>query len=108
MLWVLFSAHRGSTIGITHGFSCINICRVPRKLFEHEAARPSVQISSEGPGKYYCNEITLDDSYSCITYDSNGKMWRKRPKTPHKFFQCDRKTKMVASLERCKDVLTSS
>ena len=27
-------------IGITHVFSCINICRVPRKLFEHEAVRP--------------------------------------------------------------------
>ena len=26
------------TIGITNVFSCINICRVPRKLFEHEAA----------------------------------------------------------------------
>ena len=32
-------------------FSCINICQVPRKLFEHEAARPNVQTSSEGPGK---------------------------------------------------------
>ena len=50
-----------SSIGITHGFSCTNICRVPRKLFEHETARPSVQISSEGPGKCYCNEITMDD-----------------------------------------------
>ena len=30
-------------IGITHVFSCINICRVPRMLFEHEADRPSVQ-----------------------------------------------------------------
>ena len=29
-------------IGIVHGFSCINICWVPRKLFEHESARPSV------------------------------------------------------------------
>ena len=38
-------------IGITHVFSCINICRVPRKLFEHEAVRPSVQTSPEGPGK---------------------------------------------------------
>ena len=38
-------------IGITHVFSCINICQVPRKLFEHEAFRPSVQTSSEGPGK---------------------------------------------------------
>ena len=32
-------------------FSCINICRVPRKLDEHEAVRPSVQTSHEGPGK---------------------------------------------------------
>ena len=30
-------------IGITHVFSFINICRVPRMLFEHEAERPSVQ-----------------------------------------------------------------
>ena len=37
-------------IGITHVFSCINNGRVPRKLFEHEAVRPRVQTSSEGPG----------------------------------------------------------
>ena len=60
-------------------------------LFEHDAARPSVQISSEGPGKCYCNEITMDDRCSCITYDSNGKLWRKRPKAPYKFFKCDGK-----------------
>ena len=28
-------------------FSCINICRVPRMLFEYEANRLSVQTSSE-------------------------------------------------------------
>ena len=78
-------------IGITHGFSSINICRVPRKLFEHEAVRPSVQISSEGPGKCYCNEITMDDRCSCITYDSNGKLWRKHTKAPYKLFKCDGK-----------------
>ena len=50
----------------------------------------------------------MDERYSCITYDSNGKLWRKRPKTPYELFQCDRKTKMTASLERCKDVLMSS
>ena len=33
-----------------HIVSCINICQVPRKAFEHEAVRPSVH-SSEGPGK---------------------------------------------------------
>ena len=38
-------------IEITHVFSCINICGVPRMLFEHKADRPSVQTSSEGPGK---------------------------------------------------------
>ena len=38
-------------IGITHVFSCINICRVPRMPFEHEADRPSVQKSSEGLSK---------------------------------------------------------
>ena len=38
-------------IGITHIFSCINICGVPGKLFEHEAMRSSVQTSSEGHGK---------------------------------------------------------
>ena len=40
-------------IGITHVFSCINICRLPRKLFENEAVRPSVQASPEGPGKCF-------------------------------------------------------
>ena len=38
-------------IGITNVFSCINSCRVLRMLFEHKADRPSVQTSSEGPGK---------------------------------------------------------
>ena len=46
-----FSCLPLNTIGITHVFSCINICRVPRMLFEHEADRPSIQTSSEGPGK---------------------------------------------------------
>ena len=75
---------RWNNIGITHGFSCINICRVPGKRFEHEATRSSVQIFSEGPGKCYCNEITIDDRCSCITYDSKGKLWRKGPKAPYK------------------------
>ena len=36
-------------IGITHVFSCINICRGPRMLFEHEADRPSVQHHPRDP-----------------------------------------------------------
>ena len=45
-------------IGITHVFSCINICWVPRKLFEHKAVRPSVETSSEGPGNVYAMKQT--------------------------------------------------
>ena len=40
---------RNKNIGITHVFSCINICRVPRMLFEHEADRPSVQHHPRDP-----------------------------------------------------------
>ena len=47
------------SIGITHVFSCINICQVQRKLFEHEADRPSTQTSPEGPGKCLCNETNM-------------------------------------------------
>ena len=36
-------------IGITHVFSCINICRIPRMLFEHEADRPRVQHHPRDP-----------------------------------------------------------
>ena len=28
---------KAMNIGINHGFECINIRRVPRKVFEHEA-----------------------------------------------------------------------
>ena len=35
-------------IGITHVFSCFNICHVKRKLFDHEAGRQSIQTSPEG------------------------------------------------------------
>ena len=32
-------------------FHCINICRVPRKMFEHSALRSCVQTTSSGPVK---------------------------------------------------------
>ena len=44
-------------IGITHVISCINTCRVRSQLFEHEAVRPSIQTSSEGPG-YRCPSLS--------------------------------------------------
>ena len=37
------------SIGITHVFSCINLCRVSRMLFEHEADRLSVQRHLRDP-----------------------------------------------------------
>ena len=42
-------------IGITHVFSCINVCQVPRKGFEHEADRPRAQTSPKGLDKCKCN-----------------------------------------------------
>ena len=36
-------------IGIAHVFSCINICRVSRMLFEYEAERPSVHHHPRDP-----------------------------------------------------------
>ena len=32
-------------------FHALTFAGSPKKLFEHEAVRPSVQTSSEGPGK---------------------------------------------------------
>ena len=40
--------NKNVNIGITHVFSYINICRVPRMLFEHETDRPSVQHHPRG------------------------------------------------------------
>ena len=36
-------------IGITHVFSCINICLVPRMLFQHKADRPIVKHHLRDP-----------------------------------------------------------
>ena len=36
-------------IGITHVFSCINICRNHRKLLEHEAVRRVFKYLPRGP-----------------------------------------------------------
>ena len=51
-------------IRITHVLSCINSCKVRRKLFELEADRLSVQTSSEGPAIYL--EIVLKDMLATL------------------------------------------
>ena len=52
MYMFYFNVHQSvlvdSHIGITHVFLCINICQVPRKLFEHEATRPECSKLSQG------------------------------------------------------------
>ena len=37
IFWFITITKTFFTIGINHGFECINICQVPRKVFEHEA-----------------------------------------------------------------------
>ena len=71
--FVIFDAHHKGlyifvNIGITYGFSCNNICWVPRKVFELEADRLSAQTSPKGPSKCKCNETNMCDPYSCIFY----------------------------------------
>ena len=46
--------------GITHDFSCISTCQVPRKQFKDEDSRLSGQTSPEGPGKCKCNDNMCD------------------------------------------------
>ena len=60
---------RFSNIGITHVFSCINICRVPRMLFEHEADRPSVQHHPRDPASVNAMKHTnrYTNRYLCIS-----------------------------------------
>ena len=60
-------------------FSCINICRVLRKLFEHKAARLSFKhlwrdLATVNAMKQTC------DRCSCILPDSSLKLHRKRQK----------------------------
>ena len=40
-----------NNIGIKHGFSCINVCQVPREVLKTEAEGLGFSTSSEGPGK---------------------------------------------------------
>ena len=46
---LLFSCPVALNKGVTHVFSCANICRVPRKLFEHKAVRPKFKYRLRDP-----------------------------------------------------------
>ena len=74
---IMTAGNKLNNIGITHVFSCINICWVPRKLFEHEAIRLSAQTSPEGPDKCLCNETNMYGRYSCIFYLISTKVTLK-------------------------------
>ena len=62
------SSYSSNNIGITHVFSCINICRVPRMLFEHEADRPSVQHHPRDQTSVNAMKQNMCYCYSCIFY----------------------------------------
>ena len=66
--FTLVTKFPAKNIGITHVFSCINICRVPRMLFEHEADRPTVQHHPRDPASVNAIKINMCDRYSCIFY----------------------------------------
>ena len=58
---------------ITLGFSCLNICWVPRMLFEHEADRSSFQhdlrdLASSNAMKLTCVMVIL--AYFTVPYSS--------------------------------------
>ena len=61
-------------IGITHVFSCINICWVLRKLFEHEAVRPSVQHRLRDLTSVNSMKHNVIDAHNVFANKTIGKM----------------------------------
>ena len=62
-------------------FSCKNVYQGPRKLFEHEVARQSVQTSPEGPANVNAMKQTCRNviNYSGIIYHILTKITLKTP-----------------------------
>ena len=54
-----------ANIGINHGFSCINIRRVPRKVFEHEPTGRVFRHLPRDPANVNARK-NMVDRYSCI------------------------------------------
>ena len=47
--WRLWRAN--INIGIKHGFTCINVCQVPREMLKTRGRRPRFSTTPEGPDK---------------------------------------------------------
>ena len=47
-----------SNVGITHVFSCVNICRVPRKLFEHKGRNVYPSLNCLDTGRNYLRYLS--------------------------------------------------
>ena len=78
-----------ANIGIIHAFSCINICRIPRKLFEHEAAGWVFKHLSRDPAnvnalKQTCLIIIL--AFYMIPWKLASKMPEKSLKKISRFY----------------------
>ena len=55
---------------ITHFFHALTFARSRGSCSNIRPLRPCDQTFSEGPGKCWCTETNLYDSYSCILFDS--------------------------------------
>ena len=55
-MYILYEYHESHMF-----FHALTFVGIPGKLIEHKAVRTSVQTSSEGPGKCYCNETNMCD-----------------------------------------------
>ena len=73
-------------IAITHVFSCINICRIPKALFEREAAGWRFKHLKRDPANvsafYLIPENDGNSLKNCISYvESRCKKWRQLAKS---------------------------
>ena len=65
--------YNNKNIGITHVFSCINICQVPRKLFERTAVSPR-DLASVNTLKQTCVIVIL----AYFTPFQPKQLWKRR------------------------------
>ena len=65
-------------------FHALTVSRSRRSCLNTRPLGRVFKYLPRDPAIVYCDEIAMDDHCSCRTYDSNGKLWRKRPKAPYK------------------------
>ena len=61
--WCVSKVPQYNTIGITHVFPCINLCQVPRKLFEHETVTPNISRGTKQVLMQWNKRVTVILAY---------------------------------------------